>query len=1072
MHRQFKFDRTKIKKATPQSELPYKVALDRLNRDLLSLSIVIRKKDVKLFERRVMNKIQKIRRAVKQLENSNSNAIIRIGDLRLYRIMTNRIIESLATYLSLPFFEHHLRRNSPKLTHAMINLLSTKLDKYTDSCNYLSFLTGISTSNSGKVRKIIEAFNKTKSKHVNLMHLLPFVLRNLNPEHFAETIPMLKELITRLTLLDTTNNKVAGLELKQLVDTLDDKKNIQVVALLLDVLCDFEDSTLRTRAFTHTLLMINNLINSRSIDPNLHFFEMEFADSPHKNAILRKIASVQSIYPMHKGMRKILATDFEDRRDYLKALIHGDDLFLFITQPGNQLTFHRFVSGMGGVTFAQKKAVLSALSILIKDETLNETALREEAARIQLLSKLKSESQAKDLGESKSTLEFVNELNEYVDRGMNPLNRIQENWRFQNELEFHYVKSHVMGSRRIKRFIPVVSRNFATAEDLQKKVKSLEKAKAILKTQLAETAKTGKINIDQKSLMDVDHAIFKFGRENASQEKIVEEILAYIEKLNGDEVKLSRVFKSLFLYESFVNRTDSSQSDETLNSFTKIVLPVLMTNRAENDSNIMVKNDSKFGMIEMDFNQFAVNKAFNFKLNDKIYLSLMSSFDNSYSDIKFKILVSHYLKFESKVSLDISSQIYSICRRNRLPMLLIYILHNQISRGVTNNQLFYEALDHLSVFKYFNEEGINLFVLMFKKHPEFYSEISKLGVIFESLIVNDQQKELFIDFEQLKNLFESNLYVANPDLSPEKNLELEEEHKVKQLEHKKNLYSIMFGLCVKYRIKSYSDMLFNEMTNQNYFNSKEDIMNMIRYAQRDRFIFRSTIQYILETLDAANNDKINFTAEETDEVIALMVKRAKEHERQFLRVFKLFFGKTKARIADSSFVECLKFFYITEDFKAFEIFLKKVEAQVKAVKIQLNPVSKSIALKVCSKCKDDSLRFTLINTLDSIFSYERRIERSLAHEMTDEDFKTLIDKTQAIIDSRFDLKYSREYIPKDKNKPKPSRPIKDRRNALTTLIESMHESYLAQRIERSNAQNAALKNEGETEGAQQRQIAK
>jgi len=1018
----------------------------------LSLSLVIRKKDVKRFELKVRRRIPKIYHAVKQLEQSSSDWMVKLSDMRLYRIMTNRLLGNLAPYLSLPFFEHHFRRNSPKMTQAVIHLLSKKFDQFSSVCHYLSFLVGTSTNNSGKVRNIIEAFNHSKSKNVNLMHLLPFVLRNISPEYFTETIPLLKELITRLKLSDAVQDKQINLELKKLTEILDSRKNLPIAAVLSDVLCDFEDSALRTRAFVHVLLTVKNLSNGFPIDHNIHFFELEFANSPYKQSILQKITSIESLFTSRKGIKKILASDFEDRRDYFKALIQQDSLFNLLVQPGTEFTCHQFVDGMGGISFARNTVTRNMLSFLASNETAEEIALREEAARIEILAGFGNEANTKDLSKSKSTLDFINDLNEFVDRGMNPLNRIQENWRFQNELEFHYVKSHVMGSRRMKRFIPVVSRNFSTSDENQKKNQSLEKLKEILKAQSAETAKTGKINIDQRSLMDIDHSILRLGKDFNSKEQIVDEILAYIEKLNGDELKLSRVFKSLFLYDNLVKRNDPIKSNEASNDFIDIVLKVFMTNAAENDSKIMVKNDSKFGMIEMDFNKFSINKAFNFKFNDKIYTSLLSNFDTFYSDIKFKILVAHYLKFEEKISQDISSHIYSICRKNKMPMLLIYILHNQISRGLINNNLFYEALDHLSVFKYFNEEGINLFFLMFKKFPEFFPEINKIIPILESLIVNDQQRELFINFEQLKNLFESNFYVSDPNLTPEKNLELEEQHKAKQLGHKKQLYSMMFGLCVKYRIKSYADMLFNEMTTQNYFNSKDDIMNMIRYAQRDRILFKTTINYILTTMDAANDEKISFTVEETDEVIALMVKRANEHKREFMRVYKIFFGKTKSRISDSTFVECLKFFYITEDFKALEYFLQRTESQVKALKIQLTPVNKSIALKVCSKCKDDTVRFNLINSLDSIFNYEKKMEKVFDDEMTDEEFNLLVQKTQAIIDSRLDLKYSREFIPKDKNKPKPNRPIKDRRNALTALIESMHDAYLAKRIEKEKTQ--------------------
>ncbi len=1052
LHRQYKVDRTKIKKATPQNELATKIAISRINKCLLNMSVVVTAKDAAKLNKYVSSRMGKLVQSIKHLENSKGQWILRISDLRLYRLMTNNLIGFAAPHLSSPLFERGLQRNSPSLTQAMINVLSQKFDVYSGSCNYLSFLLGSSTQNSDKILKIIQSYSPKKHKNVNLAHILPFVLRHLSPEHFAESIPMLKELIGRVSLLNADSDKLIRADINKLVQLLDSRKHLPVAALLSDVLCDFEDSTLRMRAFTHVLIAINNLTNGSSIDHNIFFFEQEFADSQFKENIIKKLKSIEGTFKTTKGIAKIQEKNFEDRRQFFRTLVFKDQWFNLMAQPQAQFSYHSTESGLNKIPFVENPVVKHILSYLTKDEAVNESALKEEAARIELLSKLGDVNLAKDVAKAKNTMDFVNDLNNFVDRGMNPLNRIQENWKFQNELEFHYVKNHVMASRRTKRFVPTIARNFSSSDDRQKRNISLEKLKEILKAQSIETAKAGKVNIDQKSMMDVDLSILKLGRDSGSKDVIVEEILSYIAKINGDQFKLSRVFKSLFLYDSLVKKNDSVKPVDSSNEFVDIVLRVLITDTAEDDSLIMVKNDSKFGMIEMDFNKFSINKAFNFKFSDKLYISLFSSFDNYYSDIKFKILLAHYLKFQDKASHELSTQIYSLCRKNKLPMLLIYILHNQISRGNITNALFYEALDHLSVFKYFNEEGINLFFLMFKKSADFYPELGRLNPIFESLIVNDQQRELFLNFEQLRNLFESNFYVTNHSLTPEKNLELEEQHKLKQLEHKKQLYSMMFGLCIKYRIKSYADMLYNEMTTQNYFKGTEDIMNMIRYAQKDKILFKTTINYILTTMDAANDEKVSFSYEDTEEVIALMVKRANDHRREFMRVFKLFFGKTKSRISDGTFVECLKFFYITEDFKAFEYFLNRTDSQVKALRIQLAPVSKSIALKVCSKCRDDTVRFNLINSLDSIFSFEKKQEKIYADELTDEEFNTLIQKTQAIIDSRFDLKYDRTFIPRNKNKPKPSRPVKDRRNALTTLVESLYDTYLTRRIEKDKAQ--------------------
>jgi hypothetical protein len=365
-----------------------------------------------------------------------------------------------------------------------------------------------------------------------------------------------------------------------------------------------------------------------------------------------------------------------------------------------------------------------------------------------------------------------------------------------------------------------------------------------------------------------------------------------------------------------------------------------------------------------------------------------------------------------------------------------------------NSNSFYEAIRNLIPFRYFNEEAINLIFMMYKKVPDFFVDFEIIEQIFEALIINDQAKELFIDFEEVKHFFETRLYQSNPALSPEDNLALEDKFKEKLFGYKKELYSLMFNLCVKYNLKSYVGMLFSEMMSVNLFSTKKDVLNMIKYTHKDRNLFSSTVSYIETTMNVAENSSIVFLDEEIEVILKIMIDTAKENRRMFYKIFKIIFGKNKSVINDKFFVECIKFFYISEDFKSFEIFLSRVESQTTYKRVRLSPINKAIALKVCSKCKDDSVRFILISTLDKIFAIEKITEQEKDGQLTQEVFDVMQAKTQAILESRIEFTPFTLKEIKTKNKPKPNRPIKDRRNALTVIFETMHDKFEAKQMEK------------------------
>lgn len=950
-------------------------------------------------------------------------------------------IGDLQAYLLTKKFEDENHVNSSVLSNAYLQTVAFGFAHYSNLINYASMFKTWNVKNDQIISELIPKMLAIQGDEIFLINVLPFLLRNMEKTSVDKILPLVSMMIKKLKA--RKNDKPVDLKMmiSDWVGFIENVDNWPAMSILFDILCHFKNSEDRSRAMLMFLSMTNNFENEHVLKDLVSIFKSEFGNDTFTNVVFseqkEQFKEYLSKYPIALRIFTSAATEDWTLSGECKNNIQFLQLFDFECS----FYFNNWQKSISEFKLVNKMYIKTAICKALYGYTFGEYMIMKQADIMIRPTEFFTNSSFESFSKDNFENEFENKLN-YIKKVKETTLGIkdvgQENIAVRRQIHSNFMKRSLFNQSLKKSLINTTERNFSSE-------------KKVLQENSSESPIFHKKLVSNiSSSLNTDKTIEKLLENEQIPEVLEKELREYISDLNFKNSLKMNVFTSFFNCAelNLPSNINSNIGTETLGSAMKIANSVFFEHIPVNNDKLILDQQIRMGKLHMNLNLYTINENIDCEIQSAEFVKYLSMLETTGGKTHLFVLMNNYFRRFNQPNQAIEQKIYKVCLARKWPMTLLEFLYLQMKNNFLTKDSLILGVQTLSKFAYINEEAVDLTMNYYLQNLTFDLNFEILQNVFESMIVHGQVSELFIMFEELKNQLSRRRYVEDSKLDVKSNEELEAKMKLDIEEIKINLYSVIFGVAVKYGIQNKASMIYSEMFQQKYFKNSNDIMNMIRFSKKSRTNLDNSVDYIFKELKYLENNQLFCSIDFADELLTILKEGGTAMGRYTSVFFSILFSFGKIKFEEKWLIMILKAVHVSQNFNSLDTILQRVAKMNNRFRSSLTLQSKEQCLKICSLCNDEGIRRSIVKSIDAIFNKDltSRDKEGLGLVQSLKEERKMDPKFKEIWDSRLEKSEKKFLIHTSKVHPK-KRTNKDKRGLLEVTLKDLYDKEFEKSFE-------------------------
>ena len=732
-------------------------------------------------------------------------------------------------------FEVHLSIDDSDCSYVYLRSVEKFFESFPSLVNWAGCLKAWNSNNSKYIDALFHKIMSNKTENFLWINIVPFLLKNDSQNSSVDYLPMVKNMIRRLTLTSETEIDISEFKAR-VIQLLSQTENYSFFMNILNLMTHFEDSETRTRAFVIYLLILDNLENEETLKTLVCFFQEEFGMGAFQHLIH---SNNNMILSSHLKI-KIDLNEFINKKPTINAQFKTSKILTQFFDIHNKVGFEGHAFELFKFPILEKRVCKSIYLRAFHNMNYGEyIALNQTSNKIKIGEVLTNTEYSKFVKKTDSCFNNnFNYLSSVVDfENLKPekeLNK-QETWTYG--LSSHLKKQLFKSS--FKKMTTNPKRKFGGIVDIMDDFDPNE-------TNYEDKKSDESAN---EYSMITDRKLENILKTEEDLESLKISLQDYIES-NLDKKAQSRIFLTLLFYESLFKERQGSFEKKPSNSTlaSELINEFFFENSDERKDNLSFSFKSSLGEFNLDLNDFNVNNNLFIPPSVEVIERILKTFKLEIKKTQLFVLLNIYMNLTTRSKDDLNDKFFEFCHERRWPKALIEILHLQVNAKFITRKSLESGIRYLCAFRFYNVEIIDLFIAYAQLNNDQGISFDELYPVFESMIINEQLNEFNLRFQEIKMFIINKPYVDNLTLPAQENETLEKEFNAAKETKKVEFYSRIFDLAVKYDVVSVSTKLFNEMLSLKQFKTSFDVMNIVRFSADSGMNMNLSLEYIYKEI--------------------------------------------------------------------------------------------------------------------------------------------------------------------------------------------------------------------------------